>query len=146
MLAVHSDLPHLHPHPIHFVPGFAFGISQPVEGAAVGSVLGDDQDRCTRPADPPKLLTICQHDQIAGGRVLEVCGHRSTVETQGCSTGHMRSGGDYLSGIRRLSCGFPQDTWTGRSTDVLKTSRAEQPCLAWCSASFLRGIRWRQAG
>jgi hypothetical protein len=94
----------------HLVPGFAFGISQPEDGVAVWPVLGDDQDRCTRPADPPKLLTICQHDQIAGGGVLEVWGHRSRVETQGCSTGHMRSGGDYLSGIRRLSCGFPQDT------------------------------------
>ena len=42
---------------------------------------GDDQDRCIRPADPPKLLTTCQHNQIAGGRVLEVWGHRCTVES-----------------------------------------------------------------
>ena len=66
------------PHP---VPGFAFGISQPVKGAAVWSAFGDDQDRCTRPADPPKLLITCQHNQIASGGVLEVWGHRCTVET-----------------------------------------------------------------
>jgi hypothetical protein len=65
----------------HLVPGFAFGISQPVEGVAVWSALGDDQDRCTRPADPPKLLTIGQHNQIASGRVLEIWGHSCTVES-----------------------------------------------------------------
>jgi len=65
----------------HLVPGFAFGISQPVDGPAVWSALGDDQDRGTRPADPPQLLTTCQHNQIAGGGVLEVWGHRCTVET-----------------------------------------------------------------
>ena len=46
-------------HKLHIpdlVPGFAFGISQPVEGVAVWLVLGDDQDRCTWPADPPPVL------------------------------------------------------------------------------------------
>jgi hypothetical protein len=65
----------------NLVPGFAFGISQPVEGFPIWSALGDDQDRCTRPANPPKLLTTCQHNQIAGGWVLEVWGHRCTVES-----------------------------------------------------------------
>jgi hypothetical protein len=58
---------------------------QPVEGVAIWSALGDDKDRCTRPANPPKLLTTCQHNQIAGGWVLEVWGHRCTVETIGDS-------------------------------------------------------------
>ena len=65
------------------VPGFASGIGQPVKGFAVWSVHGDDQNRCTKPAKPPKLLTVCQHNQIAGGRVLEIWGHRCTVETSG---------------------------------------------------------------
>jgi len=86
----------------HLVPGFAFGISQPVEGAAVGSVLGDDQDRCTRPADPPKLLTTCQHNQIAGGRVLEIWGHRCTVET------HRRLAAKPLLPPARAEQGQPQ--------------------------------------
>jgi len=63
------------------VPGFASGIGQPVKGFAVWSVLGDDQNRCTKPAKPPKLLTVRQYNQIAGGRVLEVLGHRCTVES-----------------------------------------------------------------
>ena len=63
------------------VPGFASGIGQPVKGFAVWSVLGDDKDRCTGPADPPKLLITCQHNRIASGGVLEVWGHRCTVET-----------------------------------------------------------------
>ena len=65
----------------HLVPGFASGIGQPVDGVPVWSVLGDDQDRRTRPADPPKLHTARQHNQIASGRVLEIWVHLSTVES-----------------------------------------------------------------
>jgi len=109
----------------HLVPGFAFGISQPVEGAAVGSVLGDDQDRCTRPADPPKLLTTCQHNQIAGGRVLEIWGHRCTVETSG----------DWLPSRSPLRRERNKDNrrWIGR---WMVRQVAQFSCRLWLSFRF----------
>ena len=127
----------------HLVPGFAFGISQPVEGVAVWSALGDDQDRCTRPANPPKLLTIGQHNQIAGGRVPEVWGHRCTVEThrrlavklqpapeqaeQGqpqvdCSMDRQLGGSVFVSPLAQFS--MSSETWSGR---LLKTALRRHP-------------------